>query len=83
MNPSIQKPKSKVMTAQPYPAPSLRTNSSNPNHHLWNNNGTWYVAYTVHTSPLTAERVRTSTKTRDVVVARQRRDQMIREVCHG
>ncbi len=60
MNPSIQKSGRKVMTVQPYPMLALRTDTNNPNHHLWDNNGTYYIAYTVHTSPLTAERVRTS-----------------------
>ena len=70
------------MQVQSYPVPSLRTDTNNPNHHLWDNNGTYYIAYTVHTSPLTAERVRRSLRTRDVVVARQRRDQMIQGVAH-
>ena len=76
MNPSSQKSERKVRTVQPYPVPSLRTNPANLNHHLWLNNGTWYVAYTAHTSPVTAERVRRSLKTKDVVVARQKRDQI-------
>ncbi len=74
--------KGNVMNVQPYPALSLRTDPSNPNHHLWNNNGTWFAAYTVLTSPLTAERVRISLGTRDVLVARQRRDRLFQEVDH-
>ncbi len=72
------------MNVQSYPvlSLSLRTDNSNPNHHLWNNNGTWYAAYTVLTSPVTAERVRSSLKTKDVAVARQRRDQLFQEVGH-
>ena len=68
------------MQVQPYPVLSIRTDSSNPNHHLWLNNGTWFAAYTVLTSPLTAERIRTSLRTKDVSVARQRRDQLFQEV---
>ena len=54
---------------------SIRTDSENPNHHLWNNNGTWYIHYTVHPCPLTSERVRISLRTRDLAEARRRRDQ--------
>ena len=68
------------MTVQPYPVLSMRTDTTNPNHHIWRNNGTWYAAYTVLTSPLTAERVRTSLKTKDVAVARQRRDKLLLEI---
>ena len=66
-----------------YPALSLRTNPTNPDHHLWNNNGTWYLAYTVLTSPVTAERVRVSLKTRDRLTARKKRDRIFQEACHG
>ena len=72
-----------MQTTSSYPALSLRTDPRNPNHHLWNNNGTWYVAYTVQTSPFTAERVRASLKTRSLAVARRRRDRLFREVAHG
>ena len=70
------------MNTQPYPVLSLRIDPSNPNHHLWNNNGTWFIAYTSLTSPVTAERVRTSLSTKNVIIARQKRDQMIQGVCH-
>ena len=32
---------------------SLRVNDANENHHLWNNNGTWWVHYTVHLADFT------------------------------
>lgn len=54
--------------------PSLRLNPDNPNHHLWNNNGTWFLHYTVYPTPFTKERIRRSLGTKDVEVARQRRD---------
>ncbi len=44
------------------------------NHHLWNNNGTWWLHYTVHLPDYTHARIRRSLKTRDVQEARQRRD---------
>jgi hypothetical protein len=56
---------------------SLRINAANPNHHLWNNNGIWYVHYTVHPTPYTKSRVRESLKTKDVDEARQRRDDIL------
>ena len=71
------------MQVQPYPVLSIRTDTSNPNHHLWNNNGTWYIAYTALTSPVTAERIRTSLRTRDLERAREKRDRLLKEVNHG
>lgn len=65
--------------ATAFPRPSLRVRPSNPNHHLWNNNGTWYVHYTVHPTPFTKSRIRASLATKSLEVARRRRD----EVLHG
>ena len=56
---------------------SLRTNLSNLNHHLWNNNGTWFVHYVIHPTPFTKERVRRSLGTKDLGVARARRDALL------
>ena len=52
----------------------IRVNPVNPNHHLWNNNGTWFVHYTVYPTPGTAERVRESLGTKDLSTARRLRD---------
>jgi hypothetical protein len=60
-----------------FPRTSVRVRESNPNHHLWNNNGTWYVHYTVHPTPLTKSRVRMSLETKNLDVARQRRDEIL------
>ena len=54
-----------------------RGNNTNPNHHLWNNNGTWWVHFTYYPTPLTKERVRMSLKTRSVDEARQLRDRLL------
>ena len=54
---------------------SLRISEANPNHHLWNNNGTWFLHYTVYPTPFTKERIRRSLGTKDVKLARERRDQ--------
>ena len=53
---------------------TVQVDSSNPNHHLWNNHGTWFLHYTVHPTPFTKERIRRSLGTKDVQVARDRRD---------
>jgi hypothetical protein len=52
----------------------VRLNADNPNHHLWNNHGTWFLHYTVHPTPFTKERVRRSLGTPSLAVARARRD---------
>jgi len=52
----------------------IRVRAENPNHHLWNNHGTWFLHYTVHPTPFTKERIRRSLGTKDVMVARERRD---------
>lgn len=54
--------------------PGIRVRAENANHHLWNNHGTWFLHYTVHPTPFTKERIRRSLGTKDVVVARERRD---------
>ncbi len=60
--------------------PALRATAENPNHHLWNNNGTWFLHYTVYPTPFTKERIRRSLGTKDVEVARQRRDAFFRHL---
>ena len=53
-----------------HPAPairlSLRTNAQNPDHHLWNNHGTWWCHLTLHTAHGRKHRVRCSLKTASV-----------------
>ena len=56
---------------------SLRTNPENPNHHLWNNHGTWFVHYVVHPTPITKARVRRSLRTKSLEEARQLRDEVL------
>jgi hypothetical protein len=60
---------------------SLRTNLENPNHHLWNNNGTWFIHYVVHPTPITKERIRKSLGTKSLAEARARRDAIF--TCHA
>lgn len=56
---------------------SARDGKTNPDHHLWNNRGTWWCHFTLHHPDHTAERVRVSLKTRDLAVARRRRDELL------
>ena len=56
---------------------ALRVNAANPNHHLWCNNGTWWLHYTIHRPDYTKERVRLSLRTRLSEQARAARDRII------
>ncbi len=56
---------------------ALRIDESNLNHHLWNNNGTWWVHYTIYPTPVTVERIRRSLKTKILEEARNRRDKIL------
>ncbi|MEY2821220.1 MAG: hypothetical protein ACO268_05875 [Opitutales bacterium] len=56
---------------------SLRIDEANPLHHLWNNNGTWWVHYTEHLPDFTKRRVRRSLGTRDREEAVRRRDALL------
>jgi len=66
------------------PIPAVRVHTTNPNHHLWNNNGTWFLHYTVHPTPFTKERIRRSLGTKCLETARQRRDSFFQNLAtHG
>ena len=56
---------------------SLRTRADNPDHHLWNNHGTWWCHFTLHTRHGTKRRVRHSLRTHDLARARTRRDNLL------
>lgn len=56
---------------------ATRVNEDNPNHHLWNNRGTWWCHFTIHHGDYTSERVRVSLKTRELECARRRRDTLL------
>jgi hypothetical protein len=57
-----------------------RFQHANPNHHLWNNNGTWWLHCTVHRPDYTKERLRESLETGDLAEARRRRDARLLEL---
>jgi hypothetical protein len=56
---------------------AIRLNPANPDHHLWNNNGTWFVHYTIHAPGFTKQRIRASLQTKNLTEARSRRDQLL------
>jgi hypothetical protein len=60
---------------------SLRIDPSNPDHHLWNNNGTWWVHYTEWLENHTARRVRRSLGTACRSRARALRDALLLTGC--
>lgn len=54
----------------------------NLNHHLWNNNGTWFIHYTVYPTVFTKERHRASLGTHDLEAARAARDVILEGLEH-
>ena len=69
-------PRASAATPPPPAAPtlSIRIDDANPDHHLWRNHGWWWIHYVVHRGNR-KERIRRSLQTRDVAVARRRRDE--------
>lgn len=59
---------------------ALRIDETNQNHHLWNNNGTWWIHYTIYPTPVTVERIRRSLKTKNLNEARALRDKILIEI---
>lgn len=58
--------------------PAARGNEANADHHLWNNNGTWWCHFTLHLPDFTKRRMRVGLKTRVAAEARERRDGLLR-----
>ena len=56
---------------------SLRTHPRKPNHHLWWNNGTWWLHATVHRPDYTKQRLRLPLETKNIHLARTRRDTLL------
>jgi len=59
--------------------PAIRVRGQNPDHHLWNNNGTFWCHYTEHLPDYTKRRVRRSLSTADRAIARFLRDSVLFE----
>lgn len=62
---------------------AVRIAPDNPDHHLWNNNGTWWFHCTVHLPDYTARRIRRSLGTRNAGLARRRRDNLMDSLREG
>jgi hypothetical protein len=73
----------KTSTYNEFEELALRIDKENLNHHLWNNNGTWWIHYTIYPTPVTAERIRQSLKTRILSEARRRRDDVFRKLLNA
>jgi hypothetical protein len=58
---------------------SRRLKTTGPNHHLWNNHGTWWFHSTVHLPDFTKWRLRKNLRTSDVQTARLLRDRILAE----
>lgn len=56
---------------------SVRCPPGNKNHHLWNNNGTFWCHLTVHLADATKQRIRLSLETGDINEARGLRDGLL------
>jgi hypothetical protein len=54
-----------------------RRTDSNPNHHIWNNNGTWWCYFTLRSQASGSKRHRISLRTRDLGAARAKRDRVL------
>ncbi len=59
--------------------PSIRVDRANPRHHLWCNNGTWWVHYTIHFDHR-KRRIRRSLETRSLTEAILRRDSLLLQI---
>lgn len=60
------------------PQPAVRINPDNPDHHVYNNNGVWWIHYSIRTDPrFKSQRVRASLRTRCLDTARERRDAIL------
>lgn len=56
------------------PTLAVRINLDNPDHHLWNNHGQWWLHFTLPQPNFTKRRVRRSLGTAGLEDARQIRD---------
>ncbi len=67
------------MIHQPLHLATSRTDT-NPDHHLWNNNGTWWCYFTLRSATGGSKRHRISLKTRDIESARRKRDRFLADL---
>jgi hypothetical protein len=58
---------------------SRRQKADGPNHHLWNNHGTWWLHCTIQLPDFTNRRLRKNLRTTDLETARRLRDRFLAE----
>ncbi len=58
--------------------PLKRKKTTGPDHHIWDNNGTWWAHFSITRRRGPAKRVRVSLCTKNLEEARERRDQIMR-----
>lgn len=56
---------------------TIRFSRDNADHHIWNNNGTWWFHFTMRSQNGVTQRSRHSLKTADVEQARAKRDRLL------
>ena len=56
---------------------TIRVSRENADHHLWNNNGTWWFHFTMRSDKGASQRVRRSLKTANIEKARTSRDRIL------
>ena len=56
---------------------AIRVSRDKADHHLWNNNGTWWFHFTVRSDQGVSKRIRHSLKTTDIEKARSKRDRIL------
>ena len=61
-------------------SPACGSFRHNQNHHIYNNQGTLWLHCTVHRPDYTKHRVRVSLRTKDMAIARRRRDFAMRNI---
>ena len=61
-------------------APLQGLGSVSPDHHLWRNNGTYFVQVMLQRSPHGKTRLRRSLGTKDAETARRRRDELLKKL---
>jgi len=59
------------------PIVSRRQKAVGPDHHLWNNNGTWWLHCTIHLPDFTKCRLRRNLRTSDLQTAQHLRDRIL------
>lgn len=62
---------------------NIRMSHDKPDHHLWNNNGTYWINFTVRSKDGSTQRIRRSLKTGDVEKARTSRDRILHALHHA